>query len=85
MLKLLNINILVMFLLIILIILGTLNMPIPSIVEDLFQNDIVRLLILSGIIYLGKYKLESAILLGALFLLISEKIINKEIEKYANI
>lgn len=85
MLKLLNINVLVMFFLIILIILGTLNMPIPSIVENLFQNDIVRLLILSGIIYLGKYKLESAILLGALFLLISEKLINKEIEKYANI
>ena len=85
MLKLLNINVLVMFFLIILIILGTLNMPIPSIVENLFQNDIVRLLILSGIIYLVKYKLESAILLGALFLLISEKLINKEIEKYANI
>lgn len=69
-----------MFLLVLIISLATLDFIMPALITKIFENDMVRFIILMSIIFIGKTNFEYAILLGAFYLLITEKVMAQQIK-----
>ena len=62
----------------------TIDIPIPSIVEKVFDFEIVKFAILAAIVYLGSVSIEAGLLLSIVYIMLSEKIDDKQIQKIAD-
>ena len=58
----------------------TIDVAIPSIVEKIFGYEIVKFALLSMIVYLGSVSIEAGLLLAIVYIMITEKIDDRQIK-----
>ncbi len=63
---------------------STMKIKLPIQLEDLFKNDLVKVALLFAILRLGQIALHYAVIASILFIILSDKLNDKEIEDFAN-
>jgi len=60
------------------------TVDLPKFLDVILEHYITKIIILSSLIFTGSKSLPIAIFIGVIYILINERIVNKEIEKFAN-
>ena len=69
----------------IMIFLGTsITVDLPSFMDKILDHYLFKIAFLVGLLAVGQKSLPVAIILAVLFILLSERIVNKELEKFTN-
>jgi hypothetical protein len=63
---------------------STMKIKLPSQIEGLFKNDLVKVALLFLILYIGKLAIHYALIGAILFIVLSDKLNDKEIENFVN-
>ncbi len=63
---------------------STMKIKLPIQLEGLFKNDLVKVALLFAILYMGKIAIQYAVITAILFIILSDKLNDKEIEDFAN-
>ncbi len=63
---------------------STMKIKLPRQLEGLFKNDLVKVALLFAILYMGKIAIQYSIIAAILFIILSDKLNDKEIEDFAN-
>ena len=63
---------------------STMKIKLPSQLEGLLKNDLVKVALLVGVLYMGKIALHYAVIASILFIILSDKLNDKEIEDFVN-
>lgn len=60
------------------------TVDLPKFLDVFLGHYITRIIVLSSLIFAGTKQLPIAIIIGVIYILINERIVNKEIEDFAN-
>jgi len=63
---------------------STMKIKLPIQLEGLLKNDLVKVALLFAILYMGKIAIQYAVIAAILFIILSDKLNDKEIEDFAN-
>ena len=63
---------------------STMQIKLPVIIERILKNDIIKVALLFAILYLGKLAIHYAFIGAILFIILSDKLNDKEIENFSN-
>ena len=63
---------------------STMKIKLPSLLEGLLKKDLVKVALLAVVLYLGKIAIQYAVIAAILFIILSDKLNDKEIENFVN-